>query len=210
MTYFLPFVLEQTHRGERQYDIWSRLLKDRIVFIGTAITDEIANLVVAQLLFLESEDADKDINIYINSPGGSVTAGLAVYDTMQYIKPPVATLCCGQAASMAAVLLAGGAKGKRYALPNTRIMIHQPMGGASGQATDLEIQAKEILKMKQLLNGLLAKHTSQPVERLNKDADRDYFMSAVEAKEYGLVDHVIEKHEDVAGDHKAKDKEKKL
>jgi ATP-dependent Clp protease protease subunit len=212
MTYYLPFVLEQTHRGERQYDIWSRLLKDRIVFVGTAITDEIANVVVAQLLFLESEDADKDINLYINSPGGSVTAGLAIYDTMQYIKPPVATLCCGQAASMGAVLLAGGAKGKRFSLPHARIMIHQPMGGASGQATDLEIQAKEIIKIRQLLNGLLAKHSGQSAERIQKDADRDYFMSAMEAKEYGLVDQVIEKHEDVAGKvkDKEKDKEKKV
>jgi ATP-dependent Clp protease, protease subunit len=194
MSYYLPFVLEQTHRGERQYDIWSRLLKDRIVFIGTPITDEIANLVVAQLLFLESEDADKEINLYINSPGGSVTAGLAIYDTMQYIKPPVATLCMGQAASMGAVLLTAGAKGKRYALPHSRIMIHQPLGGASGQASDLEIQAREILKVKELLNDMLSKHTGQPRDRIIKDSDRDYFMSAIQAKEYGLVDHVIEKH----------------
>jgi ATP-dependent Clp protease protease subunit len=198
MSYYLPFVLEQTHRGERQYDIWSRLLKDRIVFIGTVVTDEIANLVVAQLLFLESEDADKDIHLYINSPGGSVSAGLAMYDTMQYIKPPVSTLCCGQAASMGAILLAGGSKGKRYALPNARIMIHQPAGGAQGQASDLEIQAREILKTKKLLNQILAKHTEQPLERIEQDGDRDYFLSAIEAKEYGLVDHVIEKHEDVA------------
>ena len=193
MSYFLPFVLEQTHRGERQYDIWSRLLKDRIVFIGTPITDEIANLVVAQLLFLESDDADKDINLYINSPGGSVTAGLAIYDTMQYIRPDVSTLCMGQAASMGAVLLAGGAKGKRYALPNARVMIHQPLGGSQGQASDIEIQAREILKMKKLLNDMLAKHTGQTVERIEKDGDRDYFMSAVQAMEYGLVDKVFEK-----------------
>ena len=193
MSYFLPFVLEQTHRGERQYDIWSRLLKDRIVFIGTPITDEIANLVVAQLLFLESDDADKDINLYINSPGGSVTAGLAIYDTMQYIRPDVSTLCMGQAASMGAVLLAGGAKGKRYALPNARVMIHQPLGGSQGQASDIEIQAREILKMKKLLNDMLAKHTGQTVDRIEKDGDRDYFMSAVQAMEYGLVDKVFEK-----------------
>lgn len=197
MSYYLPFVLEQTHRGERQYDIWSRLLKDRIVFIGTPITDEIANLVVAQLLFLESDDPDKDINIYVNSPGGSVTAGLAIYDTMQYIKPAVATLCLGQAASMGAVLLAGGAKGKRFALPNSRVMIHQPLGGASGQASDLEIQAREILKMKELLTSLLVKHTGRPVEQVQRDCDRDYFMSAVQAMEYGLVDSVIEKHLEV-------------
>ena len=209
MSYYLPFVLEQTHRGERQYDIWSRLLKDRIVFIGTTVTDEIANLVVAQLLFLESEDADKDIHLYINSPGGSVTAGMAMYDTIQYIKPPVSTLCCGQAASMGAILLTAGTKGKRYALPNSRIMIHQPMGGAQGQASDLEIQAREIIKMKKSLNGILAKHTGQPIERIEKDGDRDYFMSAIEAKEYGLVDHVIEKHEDVAPPPDEKDKKTK-
>ena len=197
MSYYLPFVLEQTHRGERQYDIWSRLLKDRIVFVGTPITDEIANLVVAQLLFLESDDPDKDINLYINSPGGSVTAGLAIYDTMQYIKPAVSTLCLGQAASMGAVLLAGGAKGKRFALPHSRVMIHQPLGGASGQASDLEIQAKEILKMKELLTGMLAKHANRPIEQVQRDCDRDYFMSAVQAMEYGLVDTVIEKHVDV-------------
>ena len=198
MSYYLPFVLEQTHRGERQYDIWSRLLKDRIVFIGSAITDEIANLVVAQLLFLESEDADKEINLYINSPGGSVTAGLAIYDTMQYIKSPVATLCLGQAASMGAVLLAGGTAGKRYALPRSRVLIHQPLGGASGQASDLEIQAREIMKMKQVLIEILSRHTKQSVAKILQDSDRDYFMSASEAKEYGIVDQVIEKHEDVA------------
>lgn len=197
MSQYLPFVLEQTHRGERQYDIWSRLLKDRIVFIGSPINDDVANVVVAQLLFLESEDADKDVHIYINSPGGSVTAGLAIYDTMQFVKPPVATLCVGQAASMSALLLAGGAKGKRYALPHARLMIHQPLGGASGQASDLEIQAKEILKMKQLLNELLGKHSGQTTDRIEADADRDYFMTAMQAKEYGLIDHVIEQHDDV-------------
>jgi ATP-dependent Clp protease protease subunit len=197
MTYYLPFVLEQTHRGERQYDIWSRLLKDRIVFIGPAITDDDANLVVAQLLYLESEDADKDICLYINSPGGSVAAGLAVYDTIQYIKAPVSTLCLGQAASMGAVLLAGGKNGKRYALPHSRVLIHQPLGDASGQASDIEIQAREIIKMKDVLTTILAKHTKQPPARIIEDADRDFFMSATEAKEYGIVDHVIKKHEDV-------------
>ncbi len=198
MSYYIPFVLEQTHRGERQYDIWSRLLKDRIIFIGTAITEEIANVVVAQLLFLESEDADKEISMYIHSPGGSVTAGLAIYDTMQFIKSPVSTWCLGQAASMGAVLLAGGAPGKRYALPNSRVLIHQPLGGAQGQASDIEIQAKEILKMKELLTKILAKHTKQPQDKILADSDRDYFMSAQEAKEYGLVDHVFERHEDIA------------
>ncbi|RYF11466.1 MAG: ATP-dependent Clp endopeptidase proteolytic subunit ClpP [Deltaproteobacteria bacterium] len=194
MTYYTPMVLEQTHRGERSYDIWSRLLKDRIVFIGTPINDDIANLVVAQLLFLESDDPDKDINLYINSPGGSVTAGLAIYDTMQYIKPAVSTLCLGQAASMGAVLLAGGAKGKRFALPHSRVMIHQPLGGVQGQASDLEIQAREILKMKELLTGLLAKHSSRPIQQVTHDSDRDFFMAATAAKEYGLIDQVIEKH----------------
>jgi ATP-dependent Clp protease protease subunit len=198
MSYYLPFVLEQTHRGERQYDIWSRLLKDRIVFIGTPITDEIANLVVAQLLFLESDDPEKDISIYINSPGGSVTAGLAIYDTMQYIKPEVSTVCLGQAASMGAVLLAAGAKGKRFALPHSRVMIHQPLGGASGQASDIEIQTREMLKIKDLLTKMLAKHAGQPVEKVLHDSDRDYFMSAVEAMTYGLVDKVIEKHVQVS------------
>jgi ATP-dependent Clp protease protease subunit len=206
MSYYLPFVLEQTHRGERQYDIWSRLLKDRIVFIGTPITDEIANLVVAQLLFLESDDPDKDINLYINSPGGSVTAGLAIYDTMQYIKPAVSTLCLGQAASMGAVLLAAGAKGKRFALPYSRVMIHQPLGGAQGQASDLEIMAREILKMKELLTEMLARHSGKPREQVAKDCDRDYFMSAMQAKEYGLVDQVIEKHVEASGGEPAKNK----
>ncbi len=207
MSYYLPFVLEQTHRGERQYDIWSRLLKDRIVFVGTPITDEIANLVVAQLLFLESEDPDKDVNLYINSPGGSVTAGLAIYDTIQYIKPPVVTLCLGQAASMGAVLLAAGAKGKRYALPYSRVMIHQPAGGSQGQAADIEIQAREIVKTREILNELLAKHSGQTKERIYADSDRDFFMSANQAKEYGLVDHVVEKHAD-AKVPESKDKEK--
>lgn len=187
----IPYVLEQTHRGERSYDLFSRLLKDRIIFLGTPIDDDVANIVIGQLLFLESEDPEKDIMIYINSPGGSVTAGLAIYDTMQYVRSPVSTICTGQAASMAAVLLAAGEKGKRFALPNSRIMIHQPLGGVQGQATDIEIQAKEILRLKQKLNEILAKHSGQPVERIEKDADRDYFMGAGEAKEYGLVDDVF-------------------
>jgi ATP-dependent Clp protease protease subunit len=187
----MPYVVEQTHRGERSYDIYSRLLKDRIVFLGTPVDDDVANVIIAQLLFLESEDPDKDISIYINSPGGSVTAGLAIYDTMQYVKPQVSTICLGQAASMGAFLLAGGAAGKRYAVPNCRIMIHQPACGFQGQATDIEIQAREILRMKARLNELLAKHTGQPVERVEKDTDRDYFMGPGEAKEYGLIDQVI-------------------
>jgi ATP-dependent Clp protease protease subunit len=192
MTYIpMPFVVEQTHRGERSYDIYSRLLKDRIVFLGTPVDDDVANVIIAQLLFLESEDPDKDISLYINSPGGSVTAGLAIYDTMQYVKPAVSTICLGQAASMGAFLLAGGAAGKRFAVPNARIMIHQPMGGFSGQATDIEIQAREILRLKQKLNEILAKHCKQPLERLEKDTDRDYFMGPGEAKEYGLIDEVI-------------------
>jgi ATP-dependent Clp protease protease subunit len=187
----MPYVVEQTHRGERSYDIYSRLLKDRIVFLGTPIDDDVANVVIAQLLFLESEDPDKDINLYVNSPGGSVTSGLAIYDTMQYVKPQVSTICLGQAASMGAFLLAGGAAGKRFAVPNARIMIHQPLGGFQGQATDIEIQAKEILRLKARLNEILAKHTRQPIERIEKDTDRDYFMGAGEAKEYGLIDEVI-------------------
>jgi len=187
----MPFVVEQTHRGERSYDIYSRLLKDRIVFLGTPVDDDVANVVIAQLLFLESEDPDKDISLYINSPGGSVTSGLAIYDTMQYVKPQVSTICLGQAASMGAFLLAGGAQGKRFAVPNARIMIHQPMGGFSGQATDIDIQAKEILRIKAKLNELLAKHTRQPLERIEKDTDRDYFMGPGEAKEYGIIDEVI-------------------
>jgi ATP-dependent Clp protease protease subunit len=187
----MPYVVEQTHRGERSYDIYSRLLKDRIVFLGTPIDDDVANVVIAQLLFLESEDPDKDINLYINSPGGSVTSGLAIYDTMQYVKPQVSTICVGQAASMGAFLLAGGAAGKRFAVPNARIMIHQPLGGFQGQATDIEIQAREILRLKARLNEILAKHTRQPIERIEKDTDRDYFMGAGEAKEYGITDEVI-------------------
>jgi ATP-dependent Clp protease protease subunit len=187
----MPYVVEQTHRGERSYDIYSRLLKDRIVFLGTPIDDDVANVVIAQLLFLESEDPDKDINLYINSPGGAVTSGLAIYDTMQYVKPQVSTICLGQAASMGAFLLAGGAAGKRFAVPNARIMIHQPLGGFQGQATDIEIQAKEILRIKARLNEILAKHARQPIERIEKDTDRDYFMGAAEAKEYGIIDDVI-------------------
>jgi ATP-dependent Clp protease protease subunit len=190
-------VIDQTSRGERAYDIYSRLLKDRIIFLGTPINDEVANLLIAQLLFLESEDPDKDINFYINSPGGVVTAGLAVYDTMQYIKPDITTLCIGQAASMAALLLAAGADHKRYALPSSRIMIHQPMGGFQGQASDIEIQAKEILRMKETLNMILKRHTGKDLAQISKDTDRDYFMSGQEAKEYGIVDHVISNRDDL-------------
>jgi ATP-dependent Clp protease protease subunit len=193
----IPMVIDQTSRGERAYDIYSRLLKDRIIFLGTAINDEVANLLIAQLLFLESEDPDKDINFYINSPGGVVTAGLAVYDTMQYIKPDITTVCIGQAASMGALLLAAGADKKRYALPNARIMIHQPMGGFQGQASDIEIQAKEILRMKSALNGILKAHTGKDLEQISKDTDRDYFMSGQEAKDYGIVDHVISSRDDL-------------
>jgi ATP-dependent Clp protease protease subunit len=189
----VPMVVEQTSRGERAYDIYSRLLKDRIVFIGSPIDDDVANLVIAQLLFLEAEDPDKDINLYINSPGGIVTAGMAIYDTMQFIKPEVAAVCLGQAASMAAVLLAGGAHGKRTALPNARILIHQPMGGTRGQATDIKIQAEEILRMREHLNGILAKHTGQPMERIAADTERDYYMSADQAKTYGIIDQVVTK-----------------
>lgn len=187
----IPMVVEQTGRGERAYDIYSRLLKDRIVFIGTAITDEVSNLVIAQMLFLQSEDPDKDINVYINSPGGSVTAGLAIYDTMQFLKCPVTTYCVGQAASMGAVLLAAGDAGKRYALPNARIMIHQPWGGVEGHAADISIQAKEILRLRDRLNEILARHTGQPLEKVAKDTDRDYFMTPEEAKQYGIVDEVV-------------------
>jgi ATP-dependent Clp protease protease subunit len=187
----MPFVVEQTHRGERSYDIYSRLLKDRIVFLGTPIDDDVANVIIAQLLFLESEDPDKDISLYINSPGGSVTSGLAIYDTMQYVKPQVSTICLGQAASMGAFLLASGAAGKRFAVPNSRIMIHQLSGGFQGQATDIEIQAREALRLKKRLDEILSKHTRQPIERIEKDTDRDYFMGAGEAKEYGLIDEVI-------------------
>jgi len=191
-------VIEQTNRGERAYDIYSRLLKDRIVFIGTPIDDQIANLVIAQLLFLEAEDPDRDIWLYINSPGGVVTAGLAIYDTMKFIKPDVATYCMGQAASMGAVLLAGGAAGKRSALPNSRIMIHQPLGGTQGQASDIEIYTKEMLKTREQLNEILAFHTRQPLERIERDTDRNFFMSAAEAKDYGIVDHVITRRLDTA------------
>jgi len=187
----IPMVIEQSSRGERAYDIYSRLLKDRIIFLGEEVIDVMANIVIAQMLFLESEDPDKDINVYINSPGGSVTAGLAIYDTMQYIKPDVATICMGQTTSMAALLLAAGAKGKRYALPHSRIMIHQPLGGAQGQATDIDIHAREILKVRDSLNQILAEHTGQPIEKVRKDSERDYFMSSQKALEYGIIDKVI-------------------
>ncbi len=204
----IPMVIEQTSRGERAFDIYSRLLKDRIIFIGSAIDDETANLLIAQLLFLESEDPDKDINFYINSPGGKVSAGLAIYDTMQYIKPDIATVCIGQAASMGAFLLAAGNNGKRFSLPNARIMIHQPMGGVQGQASDIAIQAKEILKMKDTLNHILAHHTGQDLEKIQVDTDRDFFMSGLEAKEYGLVDHVITDRNDLEKLDKPDNKEK--
>ncbi len=191
----IPIVIEQTPRGERAYDIYSRLLKDRIVFLGQEITDAVANTVIAQLLFLESEDPDRDIHLYINSPGGHITAGMAIYDTMQYIKPDVATICIGQGASMAALLLAAGAKGKRYALPNARILIHQPMGGAQGQATDIDIHAREILKLRDRLNQLLSYHTGQDIEKIKRDTERDYFMSSQEALEYGIIDKIITKRE---------------
>jgi ATP-dependent Clp protease, protease subunit len=193
----IPMVIEQSSRGERAYDIYSRLLKDRIIFLGTAMNDEVANLLIAQLLFLESEDPDKDINFYINSPGGIVTSGLAVYDTMQYIKPDIATVCIGQAASMGALLLTAGTKGKRYSLPNSRILIHQPMGGFQGQASDIEIQAKEILRMKETLNNILVRHTGKNLQQIQNDTDRDFFMSGMEAKEYGIIDHVIENRDDL-------------
>jgi ATP-dependent Clp protease protease subunit len=187
----IPVVVEQTSRGERAYDIYSRLLKDRIIFIGTPIDDYVANLIIAQLLFLEAEDPDKDIHLYLNSPGGLVTAGLAIYDTMQYIKPRISTLCMGQAASMAAVLLAAGEPGKRFALPHSRILIHQLMGGVQGQATDIAIHSKEILRMKEEINQILAHHTGQPIDKIEKDSERDFFMSGDQAKEYGLIDEVI-------------------
>ncbi|MDD2443750.1 MAG: ATP-dependent Clp endopeptidase proteolytic subunit ClpP [Desulfotomaculaceae bacterium] len=188
----VPIVVEQTNRGERAYDIYSRLLKDRIIFLGGPIDDNIANLVIAQMLFLEAEDPEKDIHFYINSPGGVVTAGMAIYDTMQYVRPPVSTICLGQAASMASVLLAAGAKGKRYSLPYSRILIHQPIGGVQGQATDIEIHAKEILRMREFLNEILSNHTGQPLERITRDTERDFFMSAREAKEYGIIDEVFD------------------
>lgn len=187
----IPIVIEQSSRGERAFDIYSRLLRDRIIFLGTAVTDEVANVIIAQMLFLESEDPDKDIYFYINSPGGLVTAGLAIYDTMQYIKPDVSTLCMGQAASMAAVLLAAGVKGKRFALPHVRIMLHQPMGGFQGQATDVDIQAREILRLREELNQIVTNHTGIPIEQIQRDTERDFYMSGEQAKDYGLVDEVI-------------------
>ena len=187
----VPIVIEQTNRGERAYDIYSRLLKDRIIFLGAPIDDVFANLIIAQLLFLEAEDPEKDINLYINSPGGSVTSGLGIYDTMQYVKPAINTICLGQAASMGAFLLTAGTKGKRYALPNARVMIHQPMGGFQGQATEIDIHAREILKIRERLNEIMAKHTGQPLDKISQDTERDYFMSSEEAKRYGLIDEVI-------------------
>jgi ATP-dependent Clp protease, protease subunit len=194
----IPYVIEQSQRGERAFDIYSRLLRDRIVFLGSPIDDDVANLVIAQFLFLEAEDPDKDVHLYINSPGGSVTAGLAIYDTMQYIRPEVETICLGQAASMAAWLLAAGSKGKRMGLPNSRIMIHQPMGGVQGQATDIEIHAREILRLRERMNEILATHTGKGVEQIARDTERDYHMTGEEALDYGLIDHVVQKHE-VAG-----------
>jgi ATP-dependent Clp protease protease subunit len=191
----IPVVVEQSARGERAYDIYSRLLKDRIIFLGDAIQDDMANTIIAQLLFLESEDPDKEVSIYINSPGGSVTGGLAIYDTMQYIKPDVATICMGQCASMGALLLAAGTKGKRYALPHSRVMIHQPMGGVQGQATDIDIQAKEILKIKETVHKILVEHTGQPIKKIRQDTERDFFMSGEEAMKYGIVDRIIKKRE---------------
>ncbi len=193
----IPIVVEQTNRGERSYDIYSRLLKDRIVILGTPINDDVANTIIAQLLFLESEDPDKDINLYVNSPGGVVTSGMAIYDTIQFMKAPVSTICVGQAASMGALLLTAGAKGKRFALPNAQIMIHQPSGGAQGQATDIEIHAKEILKTRERLNKILAFHTGQPIEKIEEDVERDHFLTAQEAKDYGLIDDILNKRPDV-------------
>lgn len=192
MSTLIPIVIEQTSRGERSYDIYSRLLKDRIILLGTPINDQVANLVVAQLLFLAAEDPEKDIYLYINSPGGSITAGMAIYDTMQHVKPDVQTICVGLAASMGAFLLSAGAKGKRFALPNSEVMIHQPLGGAEGQASDIEIRTKRILRMRDRLNRLLSEHTGQPLKKIEKDTDRDYFMTAEEAKEYGIIDKVLE------------------
>ncbi|KJR98911.1 MAG: Clp protease ClpP [Desulfobulbaceae bacterium BRH_c16a] len=194
----VPMVIEQSPRGERAYDIYSRLLKERIIFLGSGVNDDVANVIVAQLLFLEAEDPDKDITFYINSPGGSVTAGMAIYDTMQYVKSDIATLCIGQAASMGAFLLAAGTDGKRYSLPNSRIMIHQPMGGFQGQATDIDIQAKEILRMKKDLNSLLAHHTKNSLEKVSADTERDFFMGPVEAKKYGLIDKVLANRDELA------------
>lgn len=191
----IPIVVEQSSRGERAYDIYSRLLKDRIIFLGNAVNDDVANLVIAQLLFLEAEDPDKEINLYINSPGGMVTSGMAIYDTMEYIKSPVATLCMGQAASMSALLLAAGDPGKRFALPHARILIHQPMGGFQGQATDVDIQAREILRLREELNEIMSKHTGQSIDRISRDTERDFYMSGIQAKEYGLIDDVISHRE---------------
>ena len=199
----VPIVVEQTGRGERAYDIFSRLLKDRIIFIGTPISDEVSNLIIAQLLFLQAEDAEKDISIYINSPGGSVTAGLAIYDTMQFVKCDVATYCVGQAASMGAVLLTAGTAGKRFSLPNARLLIHQPWGGVQGQASDISIQAKEILRLRDRVNEILAEHTGKPIDSIAKDTDRDFFMSAKEASDYGLVDEVVKSRKDAGGKKKA-------
>lgn len=206
----VPIVIEQTNRGERAYDIYSRLLKDRIIFVGAPIDDIFANLIIAQLLFLEAEDPEKDINVYLNTPGGSVTAGLGIYDTMQYVKPPITTICLGQAASMGALLLAAGTKGKRFALPNARIMIHQPMGGFQGQATEIDIHAREILKIRERLNEILARHTGQPLERIATDTERDYFMSGDEAKRYGLIDEVIARPPKVAAELVKDDGAKKI
>ena len=200
----IPIVVEQSNRGERAYDIYSRLLKDRIIFLGEQVHDDMANIIIAQMLFLESEDPGKDINLYINSPGGSVTAGLAIYDTIQYIKPDVATICMGQATSMAALLLAAGTKGKRYALPHSRVMIHQPLGGVQGQATDIGIQAKEILKIKELVHRILVDHTGQPLKKISEDTERDYFMDSQEALEYGIIDKVITERE-IPGEKKNKE-----
>ena len=193
----IPMVIEQTSKGERAYDIYSRLLKDRIIFLGTPINDDMANLMIAQMLFLESEDPDKDINFYVNSPGGSVTSGMAIYDTMQYIKPDITTVCIGQAASMGALLLTAGTTGKRYSLPNSRIMIHQPMGGVQGQASDIKIQAEEIIRLRGTLNKILAFHTKRDIKKVEVDTDRDFFMSGEEAKKYGLIDHVINNRDDL-------------
>ncbi len=192
----IPMVVEQTSRGERAYDIFSRLLKDRIIFIGSPINDDVANLVIAQMLFLESEDPDKDIHLYLNTPGGSVSAGLAIYDTMQYVKPAISTICMGQGASMGAVLLAAGAKKKRYALPHARILLHQPIGGFQGQASDIDIHAREILRIREELNNILVKHTKQPLDKVNQDTERDYFMTGQQAKEYGIVDDVVTHHKE--------------
>ncbi len=195
----IPMVVEQNHRGERAYDIYSRLLKDRIIFLGSSIDDDVANLIIAQLLFLEAEDPDKDVSLYVNSPGGSVTSGLAIYDTMQYVRPDVQTICLGQAASMGAWLLACGAPGKRMALPNSRIMIHQPMGGFQGQATDIDIQAREILKLRERMNEILAVHSGRPVDEIARDTERDYYMAGEEAEAYGLIDRVVSRHEGPRG-----------